>query len=95
MEEKSLTPHDVLDIIKRRKLALIAPFLILTMAACVVALLLPSVYKSTSTILIEQREIPAEYVTSSITTFAEQRIQSIQQRILTSARLLELIEQFD
>lgn len=94
-EESGLTPGELFAIINRRKMALIVPFVLFVAVASLIALLLPSVYRSTSTILIEQREIPAEYVTSSITTFAEQRIQSINQRILTSSRLLELIQQFD
>lgn len=92
MEE--YTPKDILDIARRRKFALILPFLGIFTAAVVTACLMPSIYRSTATILIEQREISAEYVTSSITTFAEQRMQSIRQRILTSGRLLELIERF-
>lgn len=94
MEETVLSPTDYLNILKRRRWALIVPFLVIVILAGAVALLLPPVYKSTSTILIEQREIPAEFVTSSMTTFAEQRIQSINQRVLTSAQLLELINQF-
>lgn len=95
MEENVLSPKDYLAIVIRRKWSIIVPFLLIVTIAGAFALLLPSVYQSTATILIEQREIPAEYVTSSMTTFAEQRIQSINQRVLTSARLLQLIEQFD
>lgn len=95
MEETVLSPTDYLRILKRRRWSLVTPFLVIVILAGAVAMLLPPVYKSTSTILIEQREIPAEFVTSSMTTFAEQRIQSINQRVLTSAQLLELINQFD
>lgn len=95
MEENILTPTDYFSILRRRKWALLVPFLLIVAVAAAVALLLPSVYMSTSTILIEQREIPAEYVTTSMTTYAEQRIQSINQRVLTSSKLLELINQFD
>jgi len=95
MEENILTPTDYLSILRRRKWALILPFLFIIITAAATALLLPSIYKSTSTILIEQREIPAEYVTTSMTTFAEQRIQSINQRILISSKLLDLIKQFN
>lgn len=95
MEQKILTLSDYRQIITRRKWSLIAPFLAMMVFASFLALLLPSIFRSTATILIEQREIPAEYVTSSMTTYADQRIQSINQRILTSARLLELIQTFD
>lgn len=94
MEDNILTPIDYFAILRRRKWAFVVPFLMMVILAVAVALLLPSVYKSTSTILIEQREIPAEYVTSSMTTYAEQRMQSINQRILTSSRLMKLINKF-
>ncbi len=74
MEEYTLTPGDYLAILNRRKWALVIPFVVIVIIAAMVALLLPSMYRSTATILIEQREIPAEYVTSSMTTYAEQRI---------------------
>ncbi|MCP3871807.1 MAG: chain-length determining protein [Desulfobacteraceae bacterium] len=95
MEDSVLSPSDYLKILKRRIWALIIPFLFIVVIAGLVALLWPPEYKSTAIILIEQREIPAEYVTSSMTTFAEQRMESINQRVLTSSRLLELINQFE
>ncbi|MBC8440383.1 MAG: chain-length determining protein [Deltaproteobacteria bacterium] len=94
MEENILTPGDYLAILNRRKWALIVPFVLIVAASVVTALMLPSIYKSQATILIEQREIPAEYVTSSMTTYAEQRMQSIKQRVLTSQQLQNLIRQF-
>jgi len=94
MEEVVLSPADYINILKRRIWYLVIPCLLIIFIACMVALGLPAVYKSTATILIENREISAEYVQSSLTTFAEQRIQSINQRVLTSSRLLELIDRF-
>jgi polysaccharide chain length determinant protein (PEP-CTERM system associated) len=95
MEEQLLTPGDYLAILKRRKWALIIPFVVIVLFAALTALLWPPSYESSATILIEQREIPAEYVTSSMTTFAEQRMQSIKQRVLTSKQLQELVFKFN
>jgi len=95
MEENLLTPGDYFTILKRRKWALIIPFVLIVMVSSLTALLLPSIYKSTAIILIEQREIPAEYVMSSMTTYAEQRMQIIKQRVLTSQQLKSLIKKFD
>ncbi len=95
MEENILTPGDYLAILNRRKWAILVPFGLIVMVSVLTALMLPAVYKSTATILIEQREIPAEYVTSSMTTYAEQRMQIIKQRVLTSRQLQSLIRQFD
>ncbi|MCG8551342.1 MAG: hypothetical protein MI799_13150 [Desulfobacterales bacterium] len=94
MEGNAFSLKDAIDIVKYRKAAYLLPFLFISLISVCVALVLPPVYESKATLLIEKREIPAQYVTSSITTFAEERMQSIHARILTSTRLLELIEEF-
>ena len=95
MEPEVKTIQDLTAILKRRKWALILPALIVFAIAAVVALALPSIYRSTATILIEEQEIPREYVMSMVTSYAEQRIQSSTQRIMSSARLVEIINRFN
>jgi uncharacterized protein involved in exopolysaccharide biosynthesis len=58
------------------------------------AVLLPPTYRSSATILIEQQEIPQELVRSAITSFADQRIQVISQRVMTTQNLLALIDRY-
>jgi polysaccharide chain length determinant protein (PEP-CTERM system associated) len=91
----TLTPADVLAIAKRRRSSFIVPALCVLVVAALVALLLPSFYKSTATILIEEQEIPTEMVMTTVTSYAEQRIQQINQRIMSFTRLLEIIERFN
>jgi polysaccharide chain length determinant protein (PEP-CTERM system associated) len=90
----TLTPADLLAIAKRRRKSFAIPALAVFAIAGLVALLLPSVYKSTATILIEEQEIPTEMVMTTVTSYAEQRIQQINQRIMSFTRLLEVIERF-
>lgn len=59
------------------------------------ALLWPPTYLSSATILIEQQEIPQDLVRSAVTSFADQRIQVISQRVMTTQNLLSLIERYD
>jgi protein tyrosine kinase modulator len=59
------------------------------------ALLLPPTYQAGATILIEQQEIPQELVRSAVTSFADQRVQVISQRVMTTQNLLSLIERYD
>jgi len=59
------------------------------------AIFLPSTYQSSATILIEQQEIPQEYVRSVIQSFADERIQVISQRVMTTENLLALINRYD
>ncbi len=95
MEENLMTLHDYLAIIQRRKWHLTLPAMGVMLVAVVVALVLPPTYKSTATILIEEQEIPADFVKASITSYAQQRIQTINQRIMSSTRLLDIINRFD
>jgi succinoglycan biosynthesis transport protein ExoP len=60
-----------------------------------VAILLPATYRAMATILIEQQEIPQELVRSVITSFADQRVQVISQRVMTTQNLLSLIERYN
>ena len=94
MEEQPLEIADYIDILKRRKWALVLPTLSVILIAGLVAILLPSIYKSTATILIEEQDIPAEFVMTTVTGYAEQRIQSTQQRIMSSTRLMEIADRF-
>ena len=64
-------------------------------ATIALALLLPSTYVSSATILIEQQEIPQELVRSAVTSFADQRVQIISQRVMTTQNLLTLIERYN
>ncbi|GAB6907121.1 Polysaccharide chain length determinant protein [Desulfosarcina cetonica] len=95
MEEHPLVLGDYVDILKRRKWALAVPAIIVVLVAGLVALLLPSIYKSSATILIEEQDIPAEFVMTTVTGYAEQRIQSTQQRIMSTGRLVEIIDRFN
>lgn len=87
--------NDYLKIIKRRRKYLLIPLLVIAIFSIVLAVVLPSMYRSTATILIEEQEIPPELVRSTVTTFADQRIQVISQRIMTRANLVEIVQKFD
>ncbi|HQJ08290.1 MAG TPA: Wzz/FepE/Etk N-terminal domain-containing protein, partial [Deltaproteobacteria bacterium] len=86
METPTLTPTDLKAILKRRKWDLALPFSIILIGSIILALALPPVYKSTSTVLIEQQDIPADFVRATISTYAEQQLQIINQRIMSSTR---------
>ena len=92
--EEGINPKDYLAIISRRKWSLIIPTLAIFFMAVAVALLLPSVFRSEATILIEEQEVPEDFVRAPVTSYAEQRLQMINQRIMSSVRLMEIIERF-
>jgi succinoglycan biosynthesis transport protein ExoP len=84
-----------LSMLKRRKKYLVISAVAMLCLSVLVALLLPSLYESSSTILIEEQQIPPEFVKSTVTGFADQRIQSLTQQILSRVKLWEIIQQFN
>lgn len=93
--ELALSPQDIVKIAKRRKFSFALPALLVMAITLAVALLLPPVYRSSATILIEEQEIPPDFVMATVTSYAEQRLQQINQRIMSTTKLLEIIERFD
>ncbi|WP_151669224.1 GumC family protein [Nitrincola schmidtii] len=91
--EKGLS--DYLDIIRRRKYYFILTVPVLAFIAIAIAMSLPPIYRSQGVILIETQEIPADLVRSTVTSFAEQQIQVIRQRVLTTALIQEAIQKHD
>lgn len=95
MYPSTMTLYDYIQILRRRKWSLILPAVIIFSISAVIAVLLPPIYKSTSTILIEEQEIPSDFVMATVTSFVEQRLQTIHQRIMSTSRLLEIINRFN
>ena len=82
MEEQTKEIQDYLVAIKKRKVGILIIALTVLIISAAVAFLLPPVYKSSATILIEQQEIPQELVMSTVTSYAAERIQTIQARVM-------------
>jgi succinoglycan biosynthesis transport protein ExoP len=65
------------------------------LATVLLVLLLPSYYRSTGIILIEQQEVPQDLVRSVINSYADERVQTINQRVMTTQNLLDIIHRHD
>jgi uncharacterized protein involved in exopolysaccharide biosynthesis len=86
---------DYLEILKRRIGVMVAAAIVIYIVTAIVAIALPAVYRSTAIILVEEQAIPQEFIKSTITSFADERIQVISQRVLTRTTLLQLVEKYD
>lgn len=95
MEEQEKEIGDYLHILKRHKKLILSVMALILAISLGFAFGLPAVYKSSSTILIEQQEVPQDFVRTLVTSFAEQRIQIISQKVLSSRNLMTLIEKYD
>ena len=86
---------DYLAVLQRRARLLGTTAVSMLFVTLLLVLLLPSIYRSTATILIEQQEIPPDLVRSTVTTYADQRLQVISHLVMTSANLIDVIRKFN
>lgn len=83
------------DALRRRRRLLISIVFCGFLLSLLPVMLLPSIYQSTATILIESQEIPQDLVRSTVTGYVEERLQSIAQVALNRANLVKMIEQHE
>jgi polysaccharide biosynthesis transport protein len=86
---------DVLGALRRRKWIGIVIGVVGVAATVAIVKTWPATYQSTATILIEEPDVPADLVKSTVSTFANDRLQVIQQRVMTSQHLNEIIDRFN
>ena len=86
---------DVLGALRRRKWIGLAIGVVGVAATVTIVKTWPATYQSTATILIEEPDVPADLVKSTVSTFANDRLQVIQQRVMTSQHLNEIIDRFN
>jgi uncharacterized protein involved in exopolysaccharide biosynthesis len=93
MDEK-FTLEDALIMIRRRIAFFVIPAVAVAVAGLATVMLLPPMYSAEGKILIESRQIPEELVQSTVQAIAQERIQMIQQRVMTRNRLLEVADKY-
>ncbi len=81
--------------LRRRSVAAVVTLVVIIAGALAAAVFWPATYSSTGTILIEQQELPADLVRSTVSTYASQRIQVIAQRVMTTENLLGIIQRYN
>ena len=94
MEESRKTVFDQFAVFIHRKWLFITPLIIGTVAGLAVSFQLPEKYSSTTLILVEEQQVPEEYVTPTDKTPFNQRLNVISQQILSRTRLDKIIKEF-
>jgi succinoglycan biosynthesis transport protein ExoP len=92
-EERGL--GDIVAAFRRHKTLAVLTATGIFLVGTVIIFALPTYYESTATILLEEPEVPEELVRTTVTTFAAQQIQYINQRVMTRTNLAQIIEKFD
>ncbi|HBB40945.1 MAG: hypothetical protein COW73_02200 [Nitrospirae bacterium CG18_big_fil_WC_8_21_14_2_50_70_55] len=86
---------EVLAIARRRAGTFAVIWVVIFAVAVALAVLLPPVYEAKTTILVEEQQIPPDMVRTTVTDFVEQRLQMINQQVMSRQNLLDLIKQFE
>ncbi|NUT01646.1 MAG: lipopolysaccharide biosynthesis protein [Sphingomonas sp.] len=79
----------------QRRMYVIVPFVLLTLIGIVTAFTLPTLYRSSATMLVESQDLPTDIVQAPGTGEIEQRIAKIREQVLSRGDLISLIEQND
>lgn len=83
---------DYFAILRRRRRQILMTAGAVFGIAVLLAVLLPSVYRSTAKLLIEQQEVPPDLVPSTVTGYVNQRMRIIETRVLTPDNLAGIAE---
>ncbi len=92
--EQLFNYFELVGILKRRKWVFLSFFFSITAASIVIAILLPPTYRSQAKVLVERQQIPSELVTTTVTGYVEERIETLSQRVLTNERLKSIAEKY-
>jgi uncharacterized protein involved in exopolysaccharide biosynthesis len=84
-----------LAILRRRFMYLLLPAILVAIGGVGVAYIMPPVYNAGATILVESQQIPTDLASPTVTANAAERIQVIQQRLLTRDNLLQIASKFN
>ena len=95
VEENTRSIGDYINVIRRRKRVLAITAATVMTIIILAAFLWPKTYRSQAIILIEQQDIPTDLVQTTITSYAQQRIEEIKQRIMTIGNIIGIVEEFE
>ena len=86
--------RDFWQVLRRRRWVAASVGLAILAVGLALAVFWPAVYQSKATILIEEQEIPHDLVRSAITSYADQRIETIKQQVMSRSTLWKIVEQY-
>ena len=96
-----LNPHDeatrgaglatVLEIVRRRRMLALLPFVFVVAAAASLAFFLPSLWTARATVLVDRQAIPEAFVKSTVNTDVDARLLTLSHDVLDTPRLSKII----
>jgi uncharacterized protein involved in exopolysaccharide biosynthesis len=92
--ERGVDVWHYIAILRRRIYFLVIPFVLVFAGGFAMAMLMPAIYVAEGKLLVESQQIPTELVRPTITATAKERIQVIEQRVMTRDNLLAIADRY-
>jgi polysaccharide chain length determinant protein (PEP-CTERM system associated) len=90
----SLSLRDYVAMLKRHTIAISIIIITVSLAALLVAALLPPTYEASGTILLVPQEISSDLVPESVSEYADQKVAMVRQRVMTRDNLIAIVHKF-
>jgi len=92
IDNRELTIDDYVAILRRRLRIILIPLFLAPLAGFGITYLFPAKYTSQSLILVEEQKVPEGYVKPVVTEDVTQRVATMEQQVLSQARLQPMID---
>lgn len=89
------SPEQYFEVLRRRRRIPLVVIPCALFIAGLLAFLLPPSYRSSATILLEPASIPKELIRTTVTDYADEQIELVQRRLLSSSSLERLVADLD
>ena len=86
--------QDYMAMLKRHTIVISIIIITVSLAALLVAALLPPTYEASGTILLVPQEISSALVPESVSDYADQKVEMVKQRVMTRDNLIAIIHKF-
>lgn len=92
--ERQLKWADYWEVVRRRRWVFLAALFVSGLTATAAAAIWPVRYRSEALVLVEQQDVPSDYVRPNVTADASARLATISQQVLSRTRLQSLINRY-
>ncbi len=91
---QQLQLQQYIDLFLRNKWLITLPFILITLGSFIFALAIPNIYQASTTILVVPQKVPENYVRSTVPAAVTDRLQTLNQQIMSRTRLQQVIERY-
>jgi|SRR5690348_1070458 len=82
------------DVVRRRRWLILVTVFLCWFVVWGIGWMIPATYVSQAEIIVEQQQVPTDFVTPNVQTTADQQLQTMTQQILSRTRLQSIIDQY-